>query len=222
MVLAYRRKSPMRKRAAKRPPATRMNVRSRLLRAADEILVGEGIRALTQTRVAEAAGLRQSHLTYYFATRSTLINAVFRYIAGNLVEEFSRDAGNMGVSLADLRRGLMDVFSDQKTARRMMGMLVSIDEDPKLIAALEEIEVRHCAALASAIRRLGVRLSEQHVLLLHSSLIGIVMRFCNRNSAAQRQQARALIGEAFDRATAPARVAVRQARTPSSAARTHR
>lgn len=35
----------------------------------------EGVRALTQTRVARAAGLRQSHLTYYFPRKADLVAA---------------------------------------------------------------------------------------------------------------------------------------------------
>lgn len=49
--------------------------RQRILDAALKILRKQGVSALTQTRVAAAAGLRQSHLTYYFPRKTDLLAA---------------------------------------------------------------------------------------------------------------------------------------------------
>lgn len=49
--------------------------RQRILDAALKVLKSEGVSALTQTRVAAAAGLRQSHLTYYFPRKTDLLAA---------------------------------------------------------------------------------------------------------------------------------------------------
>lgn len=49
--------------------------RQRILDAALKVLSKEGVSALTQTRVATAAGLRQSHLTYYFPHKTDLLAA---------------------------------------------------------------------------------------------------------------------------------------------------
>jgi AcrR family transcriptional regulator len=51
------------------------SARQRILDAALKILTKEGVSALTQTRVAAAAGLRQSHLTYYFPRKTDLLAA---------------------------------------------------------------------------------------------------------------------------------------------------
>jgi AcrR family transcriptional regulator len=51
------------------------SARQRILDAALKILRKEGVTALTQTRVAAAAGLRQSHLTYYFPRKTDLLAA---------------------------------------------------------------------------------------------------------------------------------------------------
>ena len=64
-----------------------LDVRSRLLCAADRILSRDGIQALTQTRIVEAAGVRQSHLTYYFSTCSLLLRAVFEAAAKCMIDE---------------------------------------------------------------------------------------------------------------------------------------
>lgn len=51
------------------------SARQRILDAALKIIRKEGVTALTQPRVAAAAGLRQSHLTYYFPRKTDLLAA---------------------------------------------------------------------------------------------------------------------------------------------------
>ena len=55
-----------------------MDVRSRILEAALGLLAENGAHELTQPKVARAAGVRQSHLTYYFPTRGELLQEVAR------------------------------------------------------------------------------------------------------------------------------------------------
>ncbi len=50
--------------------------REALLEAAISVVREGGYPALTQTRVAAVAGMTQSHLTYYFPTRTDLVQAV--------------------------------------------------------------------------------------------------------------------------------------------------
>ena len=54
-----------------------MDVRTRILDAALGLLAEGG--ELTQPRVSKAAGVRQSHLTYYFPTITDLLQAVARH-----------------------------------------------------------------------------------------------------------------------------------------------
>jgi len=61
-----------------------MDVRDRILQAALRLLAESGAHELTQPRVAKAAGVRQSHLTYYFPTRADLLQEVARYSIGTL------------------------------------------------------------------------------------------------------------------------------------------
>lgn len=50
-----------------------MNVKDSILIAGMTLLKEKGIAALTQPQVAKAAGVKQSHLTYYFPTRTDLL-----------------------------------------------------------------------------------------------------------------------------------------------------
>lgn len=52
------------------------NTRHQLLEVALQIAEGQGVKGLTQTNVAAAAGVRQSHLTYYFPRKADLLAAV--------------------------------------------------------------------------------------------------------------------------------------------------
>ncbi len=54
------------------------SIRQRILDAALDIVEAQGIKALTQPRVAKAAGLRQSHLTYYFPRKADLVVALLQ------------------------------------------------------------------------------------------------------------------------------------------------
>src|SRR4051812_50116493 len=66
-----------------------MDVRERILEAALKLLAESGAHELTQPRVARAAGVRQSHLTYYFRTRADLLQELARYSIGKLAGQLA-------------------------------------------------------------------------------------------------------------------------------------
>lgn len=53
-----------------------MKTKQKILNAALEVLMESGFPALTQTRIAEVAGVSQGNLTYHFPTRTDLLKAV--------------------------------------------------------------------------------------------------------------------------------------------------
>jgi AcrR family transcriptional regulator len=66
--------NPTPSRTAERGPRT--DVRAKVLQAAVQLVHERGLQAVTQARVAEVAGLRQSHVTYYFPSRLDLVKAI--------------------------------------------------------------------------------------------------------------------------------------------------
>ena len=52
------------------------DVRQRILDAALGLMAEHGFMEVTQPKIARAAGVRQSHLTYYFPTRADLLKAL--------------------------------------------------------------------------------------------------------------------------------------------------
>src|SRR5204862_155958 len=77
-----------------------MDVRSRILEAALGLLAESGAHELTQPRVARAAGVRQSHLTYYFPTRAALMQAVARHSIERLAGDLARRQGRRATRVA--------------------------------------------------------------------------------------------------------------------------
>lgn len=106
-------------RAAAPPPAT--GVREQILDAAVRVLREDGVRQFTQTRVAERAGVRQSHLTYYFATRDALLGET----ATRIVEMMAHHAGH-APTLDSLSRSIVDADH----MRMFVGLCVEADRDP--------------------------------------------------------------------------------------------
>ena len=133
--------------ATKAAPA---GVRERILDAAVATLREEGVRKLTQVRIAKRARVRQSHLTYYFPTRDDLLEAV----ATRVVDEIARHgAGAMGMPGNEdtMLARLAAVVADPEHMRMFVGMIVEADEDPAvrsmLVTGTQHIE----AAVAHAL-----------------------------------------------------------------------
>src|SRR5690349_24873577 len=103
-----------------------MHVRDRILEAALGLLAESGAHELTQPRVAKAAGVRQSHLTYYFPTRGELLQEVARHSIEKLAGQLAhRPPG----ALAD---ALAAGAADKRRSRVMLGLVAAADRDPAI------------------------------------------------------------------------------------------
>lgn len=133
-------------------PIAPPDVRDRILTAALQVLQTEGVRKFSQTRVAEAAGVRQSHLTYYFPTRPDLLKAtcdlvldgVTAHIAGSATTVTNWGAGPM---LGMLARKMSDI----PHMRMFLAMIVEADQDPDCRALLLHGSTRIRTAIADAL-----------------------------------------------------------------------
>jgi AcrR family transcriptional regulator len=126
-------------------------VRERILDAALELLQEGGIQQLTQPRAAARAGVRQSHLTYYFPSRADLLEAT----AMRFVESLAGAVGTMGdrrssrgieLGLAHLEKAI----ADPGHMRMFLGFLLEADRDPTVRA----IVLRGVAHMEAAMAKL--------------------------------------------------------------------
>src|ERR1041384_534887 len=104
-----------------------MQVRDRILEAALGLLAEGGAHQLTQPRVAKAAGVRQSHLTYYFPTRAVLLQEVARYSIEQLARQLAQAREH---SPSQVARAIAGGSSDKRIVRVMLGLVSAADRDP--------------------------------------------------------------------------------------------
>jgi AcrR family transcriptional regulator len=153
-----------------------MGVRDRILDAALAILHADGIQGLSQVQVARRAGVRQSHLTYYFPKRPDLLEAIaLRFIDG--VTGFGDAAMGSGDVRAIVAR-LGAAIADEGHMRMFAGVIVEADGDP----ALRAILLREVARLESLLAALiggddaGARARQLLAVLWGHGLYGFVTR----------------------------------------------
>ena len=132
-------------------------VRDRILDAALEILCESGVQRLSQVTVADRAGVRQSHLTYYFATRQDLLCAVVTRGVDGTAESVrsavGQDDGGPEALVARVARSVAGL----EHMRLFIAMIVESDGDPALRALLAEGTRRFEATLAEALEAAGSR-----------------------------------------------------------------
>lgn len=151
-------------------------VRERLLAAALEQVQQHGMAGLRQERVAAAASLRQSHLTYYFPTRKDLIKAIVQEIRDGVIADMHAAVpieGGGRDSLAQVREFFAQRASRPLMARLILALMNAVDEDPSLRAWLNAFDTDMLAQTQAIFTRLGLRPSEDEAALFFSTMVGL-------------------------------------------------
>lgn len=175
------------------------DTRSRLLEASIRVLLAEGMHALSQTRVAHEAGLRQSHLTYYFPTRVDLLKAVVEFADAWIIGMVEGRPEALPRSLAELRDRLVAPVIDRTMPRLMLAMQVAADEEPGLHEWMRGFDARMQERLVAVMAGFGLRPNPSDFALFHASMIGIAVQNAWRHDDASAREARRLMHAAFDR-----------------------
>jgi len=128
------------------------DVRDRILDAALLALREGGIRRLTQPEVAARAGVRQSHLTYYFPTRDDLLEASAERFVDSLAAGIGRAVdGQAARPTGPMLAHLAEAVAEIGHMRMFVGVIVEADRDPTVRAILLRGIERLEAALAQAL-----------------------------------------------------------------------
>lgn len=108
---------------------TEISTQQRILNAAICIALKSGVKSLTQPKVAKAAGVTQSHLTYYFPRKADLLAAVL---------EASHGYGHAAPpkSQAHAMRLLEELMFDANRMRFFLGAVIEAGDDANLRKAL--------------------------------------------------------------------------------------
>ena len=159
-----------------------MSTRHNIIRAGVELLQTHGVAALTQPRVAKAAGLSQGNLTYHFPTRNDLLLAVAEAAIEALLTQLKAAAADP--AQPDLGALLGSVMPRQAPMRVMLGLIVAADNHPELRVALDGLVKRVRAGIAALLAARGISQSAEHVLLAHATLVGLAVMHQARQNAA--------------------------------------
>ncbi len=138
------------------------SVRDRILDAAIAALRESGLQRFTQMLVAERAGVRQSHLTYYFPTRDDLFAAVTTRAVSEIAGAVRRAVAEEDIDHAAALDRLASSIGDRAHMRMFVGMTVEADGDPGLrailVAGTRRLESELAHALGGAEARQRARL----------------------------------------------------------------
>jgi len=175
------------------------DTRQQLIEAALDILLRDGIQGFSQSKVARQAGLRQSHLTYYFPTRNDLLKVVVEHGCQLVINSLAPGAAPDERSLEEFRLGMCDKVCDSGIARMMVAITVAAEEDPSLKSWISDFDRRMFDNKTQTFKRLGIEASEQDMALFHATVAGIAIRNLNSNTDEERMAARRNFLHAFDR-----------------------
>jgi AcrR family transcriptional regulator len=168
-------------------------VRTRILDTAFGLLAEHGVAYLTQPRVSRAAGVRQSHLTYYFPTRGDLLAGVARHsmeiLAGPMLDQAHKGVLTPARMSAVLARAL----TDRRRVRAVLGLIVAADEDPAVREALRELLKLVRARLAEVFAAVGMPDDPHSVALVHTFVVGAAVLHHARADDAGRREAEAAV-----------------------------
>lgn len=147
------------------------SVRERILVAALDILREDGIQGLSQVQVARRAGVRQSHLTYYFPKRDDLIGAVAARFIEHAFGSLDRAADAAAPdALSEVLKRAAAAIADEGHMRMFTGVIVEADGNGDLRAILVRVTKQLQATLAA---RLGGEDPSERARLVLASLWGL-------------------------------------------------
>jgi len=168
-----------------------MDTRTKILNAALGLLAESGAQALTQPRIARAAGVRQSHLTYYFPTVNDLLQAVAQHTLESLVTEVGRrDPAQRPASFID---AVATASADKRRVRVMLGLVTAADREPSLKPRMREFISELRKGIAPVLQAGGLEGTPEQVAFMHSVVVGqAVLQLARDNEDAHTEARRVL------------------------------
>jgi AcrR family transcriptional regulator len=167
-----------------------MDVRGRILEAALGLLAESGAHELTQPKVARAAGVRQSHLTYYFPTRGELLQEVARHSIDKLAGQLAHRRR------ASLAEGIAAGAADKRRSRVMLGLVAAADRDPAIKRRMRRFVAELRRRMTPLLAAGGFATDPASVAFFHSVIVGCAVLQLARDNAEARREAREVLRKA--------------------------
>jgi AcrR family transcriptional regulator len=174
------------------------DVRQRILDAALALLAEHGFTEVSQPKVARAAGVRQSHLTYYFPTRGDLLKAVAVYSIESMLASLAAGASAGKLTPELFAQFAGEMLADKRRARVMLGLVVSSDEDREIKQFLRDFVVKVRLAVANVAKMLGKEPDATSIAAFHMLLVGATILNVARDDANSRRECAEIARVAID------------------------
>jgi len=159
-----------------------LSVKESILEAGIALLESKGIAALTQPQVAAAAGVKQSHLTYYFPTRTDLLMAIADRWVTQAMEALSERVGDKP-EFSMLAGRLAETMIVGEPARGIIGLIVAADAEPRIRDTLRHLDGVMRTHFRGILASAGLPASDGDALLLHATAVGLAVMHQSRLNA---------------------------------------
>ena len=170
------------------PPDDATDVRKRILDAALGLMAEHGFMEVTQPKIARAAGVRQSHLTYYFPTRGELLKALALHSIETLLGPLAAGASAGKLTPELFAQVTGEALADKRRARVMLGLIVSSEEDREIKQFLRDFVARVRTTMTDVARLLGRDPDRVNIAALHMLFVGATVLNVARDDAASRRE----------------------------------
>jgi AcrR family transcriptional regulator len=147
--------------------------RAEIVEAAIAVLRELGYSGLTQPRVAERAGIRQSHLTYYFPTRIELLKAAARAAVDRQLAALDQMLD--GTSPRAAAESLAQLLMRSENTRLLMALAEAADKEAELRPLFLELSDGVAGRALRLFEELNVKPPRNAVLLLHALTVGLAV-----------------------------------------------
>ncbi|AET94294.1 transcriptional regulator (plasmid) [Burkholderia sp. KK1] len=147
--------------------------RQSILDAALATLREEGYSGFTQPRVAARAGMRQSHLTYYFPTRLALIEAVARAAIDGQLAAVDAFAGETSPKIT--AASIANVAMRHENTRVLMALAQAADEEPTIRNLFRELAEGVAVRITRMLEAMGLAVTKEHVSMVHALVVGLAV-----------------------------------------------
>ena len=174
-------------------------VKERILDAAVQLIQEHGIHAMTQARVCDIAGVRHSHLTYYFPTRVKLLKEVVMRGTQSVLTLLDGPEHLRATSPAHLRAALSDMAGDRRLPRMMVAVYVASDEEPSLKPWLDKFQTNGLIRFKRALAGIGMNPSQRALEMFLTCFVGTLHTDYAAGSERSHKRSRAILQYAFDR-----------------------
>ena len=151
-----------------------MGIKEDILIAGSTLLREKGVSMLTQPQIAQAANIKQSHLTYYFPTRASLLLAIAEFTLSTLMDNVAArlSAKPQGKTLED---AISKIMIEGLPPRVFLGLIVAADSDPDIRKLLRKLIRRVRASMQHLLQETGIAADDESARLFHATIIGLAV-----------------------------------------------